>query len=349
MLQPLLAFLVAFILTYLLTPLVGRFARRVGAVAEPVSRSVHTRPTPHLGGLAIFTSFALSLLLTRGWPDGQTVRILACGLLAAGLGALDDLRDLSPTTKLVGQVLVASLLVALGVRIYFITNPFTGGILYLGDWSYVLSVLWVVAVMNVVNLADGLDGLAAGICTIAALAALFVATQTAGMAGVVALAAALAGSAAGFLPHNFNPAKIFMGDTGSMFLGFTLAAISIQGALKSTTTVALLVPIVALGLPIADTALAIVRRIRAGRPIGQADKGHIHHRLLDLGLSQKKAVLLMWAVTAWLALSAVLLYEVRQGLGFVLVICLAALGLVSFVGVVTAGSPAANQTKNLQK
>ncbi len=346
---PLTAFLFAFILTYLLTPLVGRLARSMGAVAWPVARSVHTRPTPHLGGLAIFAAFALSLVLTRGWPDVQTLRILGCGLLALLLGVVDDLRDLSPATKLVGQVLVASLVVALGVRVHYITNPFTGGVLYLGDWSYVLSVLWVVAVMNVVNLADGLDGLAAGICAIASLAAVVAAARTPALAGVVVLAAALAGSAAGFLPHNFNPAKIFMGDTGSLFLGFTLSAISIQGALKSATTVALLVPIVALGLPIADTALSIVRRVRAGRSIGQADKGHIHHRLLDLGLSQKKAVLLMWAVTAWLALGGILLSWVRPGVGFVLVICLAALGLVGFVAVVTAGSLASNQTKSLQK
>jgi len=346
---PFLAFLVAFALTYFLTPLVKRLALRTGAVALPVSRSIHTRPMPYLGGLAIFGSFVLTVLLIRGIPDGQTVRVLACGLLAMALGAFDDLRDLSSGTKFLGQILVACLLVGMGIRIFFISNPFTGGILYLGDWSYVLSVLWVVAVMNVVNLADGLDGLAAGICTIAALAALFVAMRTTGLGHVAVLAAALAGSAAGFLPHNFNPAKIFMGDAGSMFLGFTLAAISMQGALKQTTAVALLVPIVALGLPITDTALSIIRRLRAGRSIGQADRNHIHHRLLDLGLGQKKAVLLMWAVTAWLGLGAILLSEVRQGLGFALVITLAALGLLTFVGLVTAGSLASQEGKNLPK
>jgi len=248
-----------------------------------------------------------------------------------------------------GVYIVASLLVGLGVRISFITNPFTGAVVYLQQWGYLLSVLWVVAVMNVVNLVDGLDGLAAGICAIAALAALFVALRLADLANVGILAAALAGSATGFLPHNFNPAKIIMGDTGSMFLGFTLAAISVQGALKQTTAVALLVPVVALGLPITDTALSIVRRLRAGRSIGQADKGHIHHRLLALGLGQKKAVLLMWAVTAWLALNAILLSEVRQGVESVLVISLAGLGLLAFVGVVTASSLASHQGRNLPK
>ncbi|RJQ08958.1 MAG: undecaprenyl/decaprenyl-phosphate alpha-N-acetylglucosaminyl 1-phosphate transferase [Bacillota bacterium] len=351
MLLPLLTFSLAFIVTYGLTPLVGKLARRVGAVAIPVDRSVHTHPVPHLGGMAIFASFALTVVLVEGWPDDRTLTILGCGFLALALGAVDDLKDISPTSKLLGQILVASLVVGLGVRVHFISNPFTGGIVYLGDWSYLLSVLWVVAVMNVVNLADGLDGLAAGICAIAALAALFVAARTGvTTTSVVVSAAALAGATAGFLPHNFNPAKIFMGDTGSMFLGFALAAISVEGALKQTTTVALLVPMIALALPITDTALAIVRRLRAKRSIGQADKGHIHHRLLDIGLSQRKAVLLMWGVTAWMALSAVILSEVREGVGFIVVACLAGLGPLAFLGLLTTGSIASSgQGKNLPK
>lgn len=343
------AFIIAFVLTYSLTPVVKRVALRVGAVAVPGDRSVHDRPTPHLGGLAIFLSLSLTVVLVGGWPDERTLKILACGLLALLLGAADDLRDLRPGTKFLGQILVASLLSGLGVRIFFVTNPFTGGVLYLGDWSYLLSVLWIVAVMNVVNLADGLDGLAAGICTLAALAATVVGLRTADLGNVATLAASVAGATAGFLPHNFNPAKIFMGDTGSMSLGFLLAAISVQGALKQTTTVALLVPIVALGLPITDTALSIVRRLRAGRSIGQADKGHLHHRLLELGLSQKKAVLLMWAVSGWLAVSAILLAEVSRGVGFALVIILAALGLAAFVGLVTTGLLASQGWKDLPK
>ncbi len=347
---PLLTFLLAFVLTYLLTPLVKRLAIRTGAVAQPVARSVHTRPLPHLGGLAMFASFAVTVLLIRGWPDGQTLRILGCGLLALLLGVADDFRDLRPGSKLLGQVIVAALLVAMGIKISFVSNPFTGGVVYLGDWGYFLSVLWIVAVMNVVNFVDGLDGLAAGICTIAALAALFVSLRMADLANVGILAAALAGSAAGFLPHNFNPAKIIMGDTGAMFLGFTLAAISVQGALKQTTAVALIVPIIALGLPITDTALSIVRRLRAGRSVGQADKGHIHHQLLALGLGQKKAVLLMWAVTAWLALGAILLSEVHGGMQFALIVSLAGLGLLTFVGVVAASALASpQQSKNLPK
>jgi UDP-GlcNAc:undecaprenyl-phosphate GlcNAc-1-phosphate transferase len=349
---PILALLVAFVLSYFLTPIAKRLAIRLKIVSEPGLRSIHTKPMPYLGGLAIYASFALTVILIRGLPDDQTIRVLGCGFLAMSLGALDDWRDISSGRKLLGQVLVASILVGLGVRIFFVSNPFTGGVVYLGDWSYILSVLWVVAVMNVVNLADGLDGLAAGICTIAALAAAFVAFRMTGLGHVAILAAALAGSAAGFLPHNWNPAKIFMGDAGAMFLGFTLAAISMQGALKQTTTVALLVPIIALGLPITDTALAIIRRIRAGRSVGQADKGHLHHRLLNLGLGQKKAVLLMWAVTAWLGLGAVLLSEVGQGIGFALVMTLAALGIVAFVGVVTATSSVdspSQEIKNVPK
>ncbi len=343
---PVVAFAAAFLLTFLLTPVVRRLALRAGAVKVPVARSVHSQPVPHLGGVAMFIAFAVAVVLVEGWPSASTARIIGCGLLALLLGAADDLRDLSPRTKLVGQVLVASLVVAAGVHIHFVTNPL-GGFIYFGLWSYPISVLWIVAVMNVVNLADGLDGLAAGICAIAALAALVVAIKS-GMTMVVPMAAALAGATIGFLPHNFNPAKIFMGDAGSMFLGFALAVISAQGALKQTTAVALLVPVIALGLPIADTVMAIIRRLRAGRSIGQADKGHIHHQLLDLGLSQKKAVLLMWAVTAWLAVSGVLVSVVGQGLGLVLVLVMAVLGLFAFIGVVTAGTLAQNG-KNVPK
>ena len=342
------ALIMAFGIAYLLTPLVKNLALKVGAVADPVARSVHTKPTPHLGGLALYLSFALTVFIASGWPDAQTLRILGCGLLVVAFGATDDFRNLSPRTKLIGQVLMAGLLVGLGVRIHFITNPFGEGVLFLGDWSYPLSVLWVVAVMNVINLADGLDGLAAGICTIAALAALFVATRM-GFEIVIILTAALAGSALGFLPHNFNPAKIFMGDAGAMFLGFALAAVSMQGALKQTTAVALLVPVVALGLPITDTALAIFRRLKARQPVGQADKGHIHHRLLALGFSQRQAVLAMWAVTAWLGLSAVLLSEMNNGPAFFLVVCLGVLGLLAFVAAVTAGVISGQQGKNLPK
>jgi len=330
------AFVVAFAGTYLLTPLVRRFALRVGAVTAPGDRSVHRSPTPHLGGLAIYLAFVLGIIVTQGIPGPQTLRILGCGLLALGLGVLDDFRDLSPRAKFLGQVVIAGLVVGLGVRIPFVTNPF-GSLIYLGDWSYPLSVLWVVAVMNVMNLIDGLDGLAAGIASIAALAAMFVAARMDLLPHVTVMAAALAGSAIGFLPHNFNPAKIFMGDAGSMFLGFTLAAISIEGALKQTTAVALLVPIVALGLPITDTALSIYRRLRAGRSVGAADKGHIHHKLLSLGLNQRQAVLLMWGVTAWLGLSAVFLSEASGGLGFILIMSLGAIGLVAFIGAVRAG------------
>lgn len=347
--QPVIALVGAFAATYFLTPVAKRLALRMGAVANPVSRSVHTAPTPHWGGLAIYLAFGFGLLIAQGLPQGDTLRILGIGLLALMLGAFDDLRDLSPRTKFLGQILVASLLVGVGVRIYFVSNPFTGGLIFLNEWSYPLSVLWVVAVMNVVNLTDGLDGLAAGICTIAALSALFVSARIGLVPDVTLMAAALAGAAAGFLPHNFNPAKIFMGDAGSMFLGFTLAAISMQGALKQTTTVALLVPIVALGLPITDTALSIYRRLRARRSIGDADRGHLHHRLLDLGMNQRQAVLLMWGVTAWLGVSAVLLSEVSAGLGFVLVIGLGLTGLLAFVGAVWAGNLPWQQGKNLHK
>ena len=198
---------------------------------------------------------------------------------------------------------------------------------YVDYLSIPITLLWVVGLTNTVNLIDGLDGLAAGVSTIAAVTILLVALQQ-NFWVVAVLTAALAGSSLGFLQHNFNPAKIFMGDTGSMFLGYMLAAISVLGTVKSAATIALIVPIVALGLPIMDTAFAIIRRYSSGQPIFKPDKGHLHHRLLEMGLSQKQAVLLMYVISGCLGLSAIALTEVNQGLAAVIVLALLALAFL---------------------
>lgn len=191
------------------------------------------------------------------------------------------------------------------MKVEWVTNPL-GGMFYLGKWSIPVTLFWVVGITNTLNFIDGLDGLAAGIAAIASVTMMLV-NISLGQVNATLVTALLAGAALGFLPYNFNPAKIFMGDTGAMFLGFVLAAVAVDGAVKSATTIALVVPILALGLPIFDTAFAIVRRFLKGKPIMQADRGHIHHRLLDVGFSQRQAVVYMYLMSLALGLCAVIL------------------------------------------
>ncbi len=319
-------FLLALAVSYSLTPVVRRLAIRLGALDQPVSRSTHTEPKPFLGGLAIYVSFFAAVAYAvlgsgqfTGGTRGDLWGVFLGGTLILLLGVVDDLIALHAGVKLAGQVVAAVVLVFFGLRIDWLTNPF-GQLFLLPGWvGSALTVVWVVAVTNVVNLADGLDGLAAGISTIASVTLLMVAMQQ-HQAGTVLLTASLAGATLGFLPYNFNPAKIFMGDAGAMFLGFTLAAISVQGTLKSAATVALVVPILALGLPIADTFFAIVRRTANGRPIHEADRGHLHHRLMQLGLSHRDTVVVMWVISGWLGISAIALTQLGWASAAVVVI-----------------------------
>lgn len=316
------------------TPIIRLLAIRVGALDRPVSRSVHTKPIPFLGGVAIFIAFLLATLYASSLDGLRNVHgILLGGFFILIFGIVDDYKALTPKVKLVGQVVAAVILLGFGVRIDYITNPF-GGLIWLGVWGIPFTILWVVTVINVINLIDGLDGLAAGIASIASLTLLVSAIQNGQSASAIALAAALAGSTLGFLPYNFNPAKIFMGDAGSMFLGFALAAISIEGSLKSPTAVALAVPVLALGLPILDTALAVIRRVRRGIPIGCADKEHLHHRLLQMGLSQREAVWVMYIISGWLGISAVVITGVSHWLAVVIILFIA---LTIYLGVKKAG------------
>ncbi len=296
--------LVAFGVAFALTPIMRRLAFALGVLDRPVERSVHKRPVPLLGGVAIAAAFTAGAVYALGWDKPTVVGILLGGVFIMLFGLVDDYFRLRPAVKLLGQVTAAAILVGFGVKIDHVTNPFGGGQLALGVWSVPLTILWVVAVVNVINLIDGLDGLAAGIVSIASVVLLAAAVQTGQPWAAVYLSAVLAGSVLGFLPYNFNPAKIFMGDAGSMFLGFTIGAISVEGSLKSPTAVALTVPLLALGLPIVDTFLAIVRRWRRGLPIGMADREHLHHRLVQLGLTQKEAVVVMYLASGWLGVSA---------------------------------------------
>jgi len=215
--------------------------------------------------------------------------------------------SLPAKVKLLGQIFAAGILVLFGIQIEWINYP-GGGYLYTEYFSIPITIFWVISFTNVVNLIDGLDGLAAGVSAIASVTVILVAAQM-GYYQVGILTAALAGGIIGFIRYNFNPATIFMGDTGSMFIGYMMAAISVLGAFKTAATVALIVPAIALGLPIMDTAFAIMRRYSNGRPIFSPDKGHLHHRLLAMGMNQKQAVLLMYGITALLGIGAVLWAE----------------------------------------
>jgi len=324
------AFTIALAVAYFATPQVKNLAIKIGALDAPDDRKVHTRPIPRMGGLAIYAAFILAVLASMH-ISREVLGLLVGGTVILIVGIIDDLKPLPAKVKLLGQIVAASVLVMFDIRIDWLTNPF-GDMLYVDYLSIPLSIpltiIWVVSLTNTVNLIDGLDGLAAGVSTIASVTILLVALQQ-NFWTVAILTAALAGSALGFLQHNFNPAKIFMGDTGSMFLGYMLAAISILGTVKSAATIALIVPIVALGLPILDTAFAIIRRYMSGKPIFKPDKGHLHHRLLEMGLTQKQAVLLMYVISGCLGLSAIALTEVNKSLGVLIILillCIACFG-----------------------
>jgi UDP-GlcNAc:undecaprenyl-phosphate/decaprenyl-phosphate GlcNAc-1-phosphate transferase len=309
------AFVGAGLIVLLMTPLVRRLAVRTGAIDEPDERRVHVIATPRLGGVAIVIAFVVMLLLAgQGVGLGQPLEgVVAGALLIAGVGVVDDIIELPPFIKLLGQITAAAVAVSWGARITWLTDPL-GGMLHLGWLAIPLTILWIVAVTNAINIIDGLDGLAAGVSAIVALTVLVVAAGR-DASGVALLAAILAGATLAFLRFNFHPASIFMGDTGAMFLGYMLAAISVEGTIKETTSIALVVPIVALGLPFFDTGFAIVRRTLSGKRMSEADRGHLHHRLLGLGLGQRQVALTLYAVTAALGVSAVVMSVVSIRIG----------------------------------
>ena len=299
-------FLLAMLVSYVLTPYIKKLAFRLGAIDKPDQRKVHNKIMPRLGGLSIYIAFMIGALasLELTW---DLAGLLLGGTIITIIGVLDDKYQLPAKVKLLGQIVAACVLVLFDIRIEWVNNPW-GGYYYLDFLAVPVTIFWIISFTNVVNLIDGLDGLAAGVAAIASITVILVAIQM-GYFDVAVLTAALAGGIIGFIRYNFNPATIFMGDTGSMFIGYMLAAISVYGAVKTATTVALFVPAIALGLPILDTAFAILRRYCNGRPIFQPDKGHLHHRLLAMGLDQKQAVLLMYGITAILGIAAVLWAE----------------------------------------
>ncbi|MGI6554131.1 MAG: MraY family glycosyltransferase [Bacillota bacterium] len=321
----LLVLLCTFLGALLITPLVKKFAVSIGAIDQPNSRKVHTVPIPRLGGLGIFCVFAAALLLTQPIGRQETGLLVGCAIIVIA-GVLDDIRELRPRTKLAAQIAAAVVVTYFGVRVEVISQPF-GGVFHLGYFAIPVTVLWIIGVTNAINLIDGLDGLAAGTAVIAAVTMAAVAGFE-GRTLVAGFALILAAAVLGFLPYNFSPARIFMGDSGSMFLGFTLATLAIQGLTKGATFISIFIPVIILGIPIFDTLFAIVRRYKNHRPIFEADKGHLHHRLLGLGLSQRQTVVAIYFVNAFLGISAIVLNILSTEHSIVALITLATLILI---------------------
>ena len=304
-----LSWLNAFLLAYFLTPPVKRLAERLGAIDYPgEARRVHDRPRPRLGGLTIFLGFTLTVLLFAQ-RDPRITGILLGAVIVAAMGALDDLVSLNPWLKLIEQIVAALIAVRCGVVFRVLSDPAAlsaGGIIPIGTLSVPLTVLWIVACTNAVNLMDGLDGLAVGISLVSALTMLVASTLVSEPA-VSLLLAALTGACLGFLPYNMNPAQIFMGDVGSQLLGYLLGTVSILGLFKLHAAATFFVPLLAMALPLTDTAFAFFRRILHGQSPFHADRGHLHHRLLALGLNQRQAVALMVGASAALGILAIVL------------------------------------------
>jgi UDP-GlcNAc:undecaprenyl-phosphate GlcNAc-1-phosphate transferase len=299
------AFTSATLVGAILTPLVRDLARRRGALDHALtSRKVHGKPIPRLGGIAIVAAFYAPLVALffvnsevgqRFWSDPvRASGLIAGGVAIAALGIWDDLRGANAKTKFLVQFAVAGAMYAVGFRIDRIANPYA--MIELGWFALPFTMLWIAGVINAMNLIDGLDGLAGGVALIAITTTFAVAALHSDPL-MLLFTAALGGAVLGFLFYNFNPASIFMGDTGSMFLGFVLATTAIQTNHKSSTAVAIIVPIIALGVPIADTLLAMMRRAARGVPMFSADRGHIHHRLLESGLSHRQAVLVLYGAS----------------------------------------------------
>ena len=292
----------ALVIVVLLTPAVGGMARLLGVVDRPGGRRAHARPIPRLGGLALFFGIIVAALAFLDLGP-ETRGILLGAAVATTVGAIDDFRGLVWWEKLGGQTVAAIIPVGFGIWIDRFTFPVLG-VHELSPWvGKPLTVVWIVAIMNMVNFLDGLDGLAAGVCAIAGVTFSMIALSL-GKPEAAILSAIVFGACLGFLRHNFYPARIFMGDSGALLLGFVLATLSVQGLLKTAATVALFFPLLVLAVPILDTGFVVARRLKYGQPIFAADREHLHHRFLNIGFSQRRAVIYIYLWCATLAAAA---------------------------------------------
>lgn len=318
--------IICFIIAILITPLVKKLAIKIGAVDYPNDRKVHKGLMPRLGGLAIFISFLLGFIIflpetIEAWPIliGSTIIVLT--------GLLDDLKELSAKTKLTGQLLAAIVTVLGGIQIEFITLPF-GDRIEFGYLAIPLTILWIVGITNAINLIDGLDGLAAGVSSIALLTISGLAISM-GNPLIALIGLILLGSTLGFLFYNFHPAKMFMGDTGALFLGYMISVLAVMGLFKNIAIFSLIVPIIILGVPILDTVFAIVRRIVQNKPLSAPDKLHLHHCLVKLGFSHRQTVIMIYAMSSLFSVAAIMFTRATiWGSTFILIGLIVAIELI---------------------
>ncbi len=324
------AFASAFAICIVMTPVAKTLSMKVGAIDYPKDRGMHKKPMPRMGGIAIVCGFVLTVLMISPFvkeiETQKLIGLLIGSLIIAILGAFDDVKNLSAKFKLVVQIIAALVVIISGIRIEFVIWPFTATFDAL---SAPFTLVWIIGVTNAVNLIDGLDGLAAGVSSIAALSIMVLCILTGSEIAVV-LMAALAGACIGFLPRNFNPAEIFMGDTGATFIGFVLSVTSILGLFKGYTILALVVSVFCLGLPIFDTLFAMGRRIAHHKPIMQADRGHLHHRLIDKGYSQKQAVVTLYILSIVCGLLAIAISVRDIRVFFIVLVTVGVLSLVIY-------------------
>jgi UDP-GlcNAc:undecaprenyl-phosphate/decaprenyl-phosphate GlcNAc-1-phosphate transferase len=313
------AFFSALIISFLLTPLARKLAFKVGALDIPKdARKIHNKPMPYFGGIAIYVAIMACMFVYMP-KDETNISIMIGATIIVLTGIIDDMYGMPAKIKLIMQIVAAAIAIKGGVKIHFITNPLSNtGMSLLRDFTIPITLFWIVGITNTINLIDGLDGLASGVASIAATTLLFTAAIK-GYDFIVMQCAIIAGASLGFLPFNFNPAKIFMGDTGSLLLGYMLAVTAILGMVKSVAAVTLVVPIFALGLPIFDTTFAIIRRFINKKPIMEADKDHLHHKLMGKGLNQRQTVLVMYLISMMLGLAAVIVSDSDPATGIIVV------------------------------
>ena len=352
------AFLLAFIVAFMATPYTIKIAKKVGAVSiEKGKRRMHNRQMPKFGGPAVILGFLVSvgyLLIVMSLEGGinlfgeeqygKKLLGMLLGIIVLAITCIiDDIKTIKPLTKLSGQLLAAIIVISFGIRIDDITLPFLPTHELNEIFSYILTLGWIVGITNAINLIDGLDGLSSGISVISAISLLIIFLLNGSPMISILLITALAGALVGFLPFNFAPAKTFIGDTGSNFLGFSLAIISILGVAKTYTAVVIVLPVIVLGVPIFDTLWAIVRRLKKGKSlkaIVSADNGHLHHKLVYKGFSQKQAVLILYGISAAFGIFAVILFDsgIWKALSFLLMVIVAlGLGYKNFQGEKTEG------------
>ncbi len=318
------AAVLAALVAFTSTPAVSVLAYKIGAIDVPKdNRRMHKKPTPRIGGLAIFAGFlAASAVFCKLTPE--LAAIYLGGLIIVAVGVIDDVFRINAWIKLAAQVLVAVVAVSQGVVLEYIN--FFGKYIHFGILSIPITVVWIVGLTNAINLIDGLDGLACGVSAICSTSLLIVMLLKGDVAAAM-ITATVVGACIGFLPFNSNPARIFMGDTGALFLGYTMAVISVSGVFKLHTVISFIIPISIFAMPIFDTAFAFIRRIAKGKSPFSADRGHLHHRLIDLGFSQKQSVAILYAICAILGTSAIMFTEENFGRAMVII----AVGIVIFL------------------